>query len=272
MKTDEKNLNGISDTNLHTDVQSAPSTNVPPEKKSFKKAAKLALVSTIPIFTGYLMLGAGFGILLSEQNYGPLWALFMSITMFAGSMQYVGVDLLAAGASLISTAVMTVMVNARHLFYGISMIDKYRGAGKKKIYMMFGLTDETYSLLCDAKVPNDVDFHTYGFLVTLFDHCYWITGCVLGAVIGTVLPFEFRGIEFVLTALFVSIFTEQWLSTKDHVPALIGVFSTAICLVLFGSENFLIPSMIGITLLLTALRFFRLSRERAGRKGEDDDK
>ena len=221
----------------------------------------MAFVSTIPIFAGYIMLGIGFGILLSEKGYGPVWALFMSIFMFAGSMQYVGVDLLASGASLISSAVMTVLVNARHLFYGISMIDKYRGAGAKKFYMIFGLTDETYSLLCEAKVPDDVDRHTYSFFVTLFDHFYWITGCVLGAVIGTVVPFEFKGVEFVLTALFVSIFTEQWLSTKDHVPALIGAVSTAVCLVIFGSENFLIPSMLAIIASLSVLKFIRKDKK-----------
>lgn len=231
-------------------------------RKNLKHTVNLAFVSTIPIFAGYIMLGMGFGILLSEQGYGPIWALFMSIFMFAGSMQYVGVNLLAAGASLISTAVMTLMVNARHLFYGISMIDKYRGAGKKKFYMIFGLTDETYSLLCDAKVPDDVDFHTYSFFVTLFDHCYWIAGCVLGAIIGTLVPFEFKGIEFVLTALFVSIFTEQWLSSKDHIPAIIGVCSTALCLIIFGSENFLIPSMIVIILALAVLGKIRKGKEK----------
>jgi len=229
--------------------------------KNTAKAMKMAFVSTIPIFAGYIMLGIGFGILLSEKGYGPVWALFMSIFMFAGSMQYVGVDLLASGASLISSAVMTVLVNARHLFYGISMIDKYRGAGAKKFYMIFGLTDETYSLLCEAKVPDDVDRHTYSFFVTLFDHFYWITGCVLGAVIGTVVPFEFKGVEFVLTALFVSIFTEQWLSTNDHVPALIGAVSTAVCLVIFGSENFLIPSMLAIIASLSVLKFIRKDKK-----------
>lgn len=229
--------------------------------KNTAKAVKMAFVSTIPIFAGYIMLGIGFGILLSEKGYGPIWALFMSIFMFAGSMQYVGVDLLASGASLISSAIMTVLVNARHLFYGISMIDKYRGAGAKKFYMIFGLTDETYSLLCEAKVPDDVDRHTYSFFVTLFDHFYWITGCVLGAVIGTVVPFEFKGVEFVLTALFVSIFTEQWLSTKDHAPALIGALSTAVCLLIFGSENFLIPSMLVIIASLSVLKFIRKDKK-----------
>ena len=227
------------------------------QNKNLKKTVKAAFISSIPIIAGYIMLGMGFGILLSERDYGPLWALVMSVTMYAGSMQYVAVDLLAAGATLINTAIMTVMVNARHIFYGISMIDKYKGAGKKKFYMVFGLTDENYSLLCEAKVPEDVDRHTYSFFVTLFDHFYWITGCVLGNVIGTVLPFEFKGVEFVLTALFVAIFTEQWLSDKDHVPAIIGVASTALCLVIFGSDNFLIPAMIAITLALTALKYIR---------------
>ena len=172
-------------------------------------------------------------------------------------MQYVAVDLLASGATLINTAIMTVMVNARHLFYGISMIDKYRGAGKKKFYMVFGLTDENYSLLCDAKIPDDIDGHAYEFFVTMFDHFYWITGCVLGNVIGSVVPFEFKGVEFVLTALFVAIFTEQWLSTKDHVPALIGALSTLACLIIFGRDNFLIPSMITITIALIILRHAR---------------
>lgn len=235
------------------------------ENKSFKKTVKTAFIASIPIMAGYIMLGMGFGILLSEKGYGPLWALFMSIVMFAGSMQYVGVDLLASGASLISTAIMTLMVNARHLFYGISMIDKYRGAGKKKFYMVFGLTDENYSLLCDVNLPDDVDRHTYSFLVTLFNHCYWITGCVSGNIIGTVVPFEFNGVEFVLTAVFVAIFTEQWLSTKDHVPAIIGVVSTLLCLIIFGNENFLIPSMIVITIALTVLRRIR-------KKGEKNDK
>ena len=234
------------------------------ENNTFKKSVKAAFISSIPIMAGYIMLGMGFGILLSEQNYGPLWALLMSVTMYAGSMQYVAVDLLASGATLINTAIMTVMVHARHHFYGISMIDKYRGAGKKKFYMIFGLTDENYSLLCDAKVPDGADKHTYGFFVTLFDHFYWITGCVLGAVIGTVLPFEFKGVEFVLTALFVAIFTEQWLSTKDHVPAMIGAGSTALCLVIFGSENFLIPSMLAITLAFMVLRFVRKEKKTDG--------
>jgi 4-azaleucine resistance transporter AzlC len=227
------------------------------EKKQMRVMLKAVVIATLPVLTGYVILGIGFGILLSEQGYGPLWALLMGVFIFAGSMQYVAVDLLASAANLVTVAIMTFMVNARHLFYGVSMIERYRGAGKKKPYLIFGLTDETYSLLCDGKVPEGVDAHTYRFFVTLFNHCYWVVGCVLGGILGTVLPFEFRGIEFVLTALFVSIFTEQWLSTKDHLPAVIGVASTVSCLLIFGKEGFLIPSMLLFVLALSVLKAVR---------------
>ncbi len=226
-----------------------------------KQRLKKALVMTFPVLTGYICLGIGFGILLESKGYGVLWALVMSITMFAGSMQYVAVDLLAGGASLISTALTTLMVNARHLFYGISMVDKYKGAGKKKIYLMHALTDETYSLVCSDD-SNDQKLY---FLISVLDHLYWITGCVLGAIIGSIFEFNTEGVDFVLTALFVTIFVEQWLTTKNHIPSIIGVVSTVICLIIFGSEMFLIPSMILITLSLTLLKKF------INEKGERDD-
>lgn len=219
-----------------------------------KQAIKRVFLDTVPVLTGYLFLGAGFGILLSETGYGIGWAFFMSLFMFAGSGQYLAVSLLASQASLISTAIATLLVNARHLFYGISLVDAYKDAGKKKSYMIFGLTDETYSLVTQNQPPEGVSRHLYCFLVTLFDHIYWICGCVLGNVMGATLPISFEGVEFVLTALFVTMFVEQWLSSKNHLPALIGVVSTAVCLMIFGSDIFLIPSMVLIALLLTVSR------------------
>ena len=216
-----------------------------------KKALKVALRDTIPVLTGYLFLGAGFGILLAEKGYGLVWAFFMALFMYAGSGQYLAVSLLASHASLISTAVATLLVNARHLFYGISLLDTYQDAGKKKPYMIFGLTDETYSLVTQNQPPEGISRHSYCFLVTLLDHIYWICGCVLGNVAGTYLPVNFQGVEFVLTALFVTMFVEQWLSNKDHRPAIIGVISTVACLALFGKDIFLIPSMALIAVLLT---------------------
>lgn len=216
-----------------------------------KSAIHTAFLDTIPVLTGYVFLGFGFGILLHQSGYGVLWAAAMSLFIYAGSMQYVAVSLLASGAGLLTAALTTVVVNARHLFYGISMVDAYKDAGRKKPYMIFALTDETYSLVSRNQVPEGMDRHTYCFLVSLFDQIYWVAGSVLGSLAGTLLPINYEGIEFVLTALFVTIFVEQWLSTRNHVPALIGVAATVACLLIFGREVFLIPSMVLIAVLLT---------------------
>lgn len=218
------------------------------------ETVKAAFIKSLPVFAGYIVLGIGFGVLLAKAGYGLIWALVMSVTMYAGSMQYVAVSLLSGGASLISTAVTSLLVQARHLFYGISMIDKYKGAGLKKIYLAFSLTDETYSLLVDGHYPQGSDPHWYRFFVSIFNQSYWIMGCLIGNLIGTNVPFNSKGIEFAMTSIFVTVFVEQWKSTKNHIPAIIGVVSTAVCLAIFGSEDFLIPSMIVITVLLFALR------------------
>ena len=191
---------------------------------------KQAFYKSIPVMAGYIVLGTGFGILMHNAGYGVLWTAAMSIFIYAGSMQYVGVNLLTGGASVITTALTTVMVNARHLFYSISMVDLYKDAGKYKPYMIFALTDETYS------------------------HSYWVTGSILGSLLGAVIPFSTAGIEFSMTALFIAAFTEQWLTTRDHIPALTGLLSTLVCLILFGRDRFLIPAMLLITLVLTLLR------------------
>ena len=206
--------------------------------------------------TGYLVLGIGFGILMEDSGYGLPWVLAMSTFIYAGSMQYLGVSLLTSGASMIQTAIATLMVNARHLFYGISMVDKYADAGKAKPYMIFALTDETYSLVCTGDVPEGVEPHKYNLLVSLFDQCYWVLGSAIGCVLGAVLPFDTTGIDFSMTALFVTVFVQQWMDNKQHFPAICGVVVTALCLVIFGADNFLIPSMILITLTLSVGRRF----------------
>ena len=218
-----------------------------------KKALKTVFLDTVPVLTGYLFLGAGFGILLSESGYNVLWAFAMALFMFAGSGQYLAVSLLASNASIISSAIAIFLVNARHIFYGISLIDTYKGAGKKKPYMIFALTDETYSLVTQNQPPEGMSRHKYCFLVTMFDHIYWITGCCIGFLAGDLIPINYEGIEFVLTALFVTLFTEQWLSNKNHFPAIVGVISTVLCLLIFGKDIFLIPSMalIALSLLIT---------------------
>ncbi len=215
---------------------------------------KKAFLRSVPVMAGYIVLGIGFGILLRNAGYGLPYSLAMAVLIYAGSMQYVGIGLITGGASFLTALFTTVMVNARHLFYSISMIDRYKDAGKYKPYMIFALTDETYSLLCGGDVPAGEDPNRFRFLVSLFNHCYWITGCVLGSLLGAMLPFSTAGIEFSMTALFIASFTEQWLRANDRIPALTGLLGTLACLLLFGSEGFLIPAMLLITGVLTLLR------------------
>ena len=190
-----------------------------------------------------------------------VWAFAMSALIYAGSMQYVGVELIAGGAGIMTTALTTLMVNARHLFYSISMIDRYKDSGKYKPYLIFALTDETYSLLCDGKTPKGEDANLYRFLVSFFDHCYWIIGSVIGNLLGAVLPFSTEGIEFAMTALFLASCTQQWIDNKNHVPAITGIVSTLLCLLIFGPDRFLIPAMLIITVVLTLVRKMRRDKE-----------
>lgn len=227
------------------------------KEKNGQNRIKKAFRMTLPVLTGYICLGIGFGIVLESKGYGLLWAFAMGLFIYAGSMQFVAIDLLAGGASLISTALTTLMVNARHLFYGISMIDKYKNLGRKRPYMIFALTDETYSLVVSDE-SNDKKLY---FLISLFNHVYWVTGCTIGGAVGSMLNFNTEGVDFVLTALFVTIFVEQWLTTKNHLSAIIGLSATALCLIVFGKEYFLIPSMVLITVLLTVFRKYTCEKE-----------
>ena len=225
-----------------------------------KKTVKQAFIDTIPVLTGYVVLGFGFGIILKANGYGTGLAFVMSLIIYAGSMQFVAIGLLTGGASLLTAALTTLMVNARHLFYGISMLEKYRNTGKRKPYLIFALTDETYSLVCrDLSDIPEVERKRYYFWVSLLNQSYWVAGSVLGAVVGSMVSFNSQGIDFALTALFLTVFIEQWLSTKDHWPAIIGVGVSVLCLIIFGSENFLIPTMLAISVLLS---FYKEGRKR----------
>lgn len=223
------------------------------EKKTgiTKNLIKTAFIKSLPVMAGYVVLAIGFGILMKEAGYGLFWSFLMSFTIYAGSMQFVAVSLLSSGASLISAALTTLMVNARHLFYGVSMIDKYKNAGKKKPYLIFALTDETYSLLCGEDYPEGEDRHWYSFFVSLFNQCYWVIGSILGSILGSLITFNTAGIDFSMTALFVTVFTEQWLTAKNHMPAITGLLCTIVCLLIFGPDSFLIPTMISIIIVLS---------------------
>lgn len=219
-----------------------------------RKAIKVAFPYSLPIMAGYVILGFGFGLLLVSKGYNVLWALAMSIFIYAGSMQYVAIDLLASGAGLIATAIMTLMVNARHLFYGLSMIIRYRDMGKAKPYLIFGLTDECYSVVSHVEVPEDVNKRQFYFVFTLMNHIYWITGSVLGAVFGTLVPINTKGVDFSMTALFVVIVVDNLISPGKRMTSFVGIGASVICLLIFGANNFLIPSMVAIAALLIILR------------------
>ena len=211
-----------------------------------KKEITKAFMDTGPVMTGYLVLGIGFGIILKTKGFGVLWALAMSTVIYAGSMQFVAIDLMTGGASLAVTALTTLMVNARHLFYGISMINEYKDTGSAKPYLIFSLTDETFSLVCDRELPDGVNRKKYFLTVSLLNQCYWVLGSFLGGFLGNVITFNTTGIDFSMTALFVVVFIEQWEQTKEHIPALLGLVCSLICLLIFGPDQFLIPTMICI--------------------------
>ena len=219
-----------------------------------KKTIRHAFITSLPVMAGYVVLGIGFGLMLYNAGYSWIWALLMSVTIYAGSMQYVGVSLISMGAGLLSVAVTTLMVNARHLFYGISMVEKYRDTGKRKPYLIFALTDETYSLVCSPTLPEGVDRKNFYLFLSAMNQCYWIAGSLIGAVLGSVLPFSTAGVDFSMTALFTVVVVEQWEKAHDHLPALLGFGISLACLLIFGTSNFLIPSMIGITAALFLVR------------------
>jgi 4-azaleucine resistance transporter AzlC len=209
---------------------------------------------TVPVLMGYLAIGMAFGLMLQSIGYGVGWALLMSLVIYAGSGQYLGVSLLAAGASLTQTAFLTLMVNFRHLVYGLSMLEKFRGMGARKFYMIFSLTDETYALLSSAKAPEGVDEHGFFFAVALLDHSYWIAGSIIGAVLGAALGFDTTGVDFAMTALFLVIAVGQWRAAGSHLPALLGSAATLISLLLAGAEDMLLPAL---GMIVTALALLR---------------
>jgi 4-azaleucine resistance transporter AzlC len=213
-------------------------------------ALKAAFPHTLPVLTGYIFLGIAFGILLNSKGYSLEWAILMSTLIYAGAVQFVAIGLLTTAFNPLYALIISLVVNARHLFYGISLLSRLNGTGRKKSYMVFGLTDETFSILCSAEPPAGVDRSWFMFFITLLDHGYWIIGSALGGLLGSMVEFNTKGIDFVMTALFVVIFIEQWKTQKQHGPAIIGVAASFLCLLVFGARNFIIPAMVAIVLAL----------------------
>ena len=218
------------------------------------KALKAAFPHTIPIMTGFLFLGMTYGIFMNVSGFSFWYPMLMSMTIFAGSMEFVTVSMLLGAFHPIEALTMTLMINARHLFYGISMLDKYRGTGLKKLYLIFGMCDESFSVNYTADIPKDVDKGWFMTWVTILNQFYWVLGSTLGGIFGSFIHFNTEGLEFVMTALFVVIFLEQWLKEKNHINAIMGLVISALCLILFGRDDFIIPAMLGILGVMTLLR------------------
>lgn len=223
-----------------------------------KNPLKKAVVAAIPVMSSYLVIGMSLGVVMQSRGYNAIWAAATSIFIYAGSMQFVVLELMGSGAKLLTVALTTLMVNLRHMFYGLSMINPYKNTGKVKPYLIYALSDETYSLVCEPPELEPGEEKMFYFFVTAMDQFCWILGTVLGALVGSVLPFSTEGVDFALTALFVSVVTEQWLSTKEHSPAILGLGLSLLCLLLFGPESFLLPSML---LILLALSLGRNGKE-----------
>jgi len=219
-----------------------------------RKVLKAALSATLPVFAGFTFVGIAYGMLMDSKGYGLGWTVMMSAMAFAGSAQYLAITFLTSAFNPLYALLMTLMVNARHLFYGVSLLEKYRDVGRMKPYLIFALCDETFSVILSNEPPEGVNRNLFYLLVTLLGHVYWVLGSALGALLGPMIPFSTRGLDFVLTALFVVIFVGQWKAQRDHGPAAVGVLCSAACLAIFGPRNFIIPSMVAILAALMAMR------------------
>ena len=218
------------------------------------KALKAAFPHTVPVLAGFLFLGIAYGIYMRVSGFSFLYPMLTALAVFGGSLEFVTVTMLLGTFAPLQTLLMALLIQARHLFYGIAMLGRFKGVGKKKIYLIFGLCDETFSINCSAEIPDGVDRGWFMFFVTLLNHFYWVSGATLGGLVGSLLTFNTDGLNFVMTAMFVVIFLEQWMKEKQHITAVVGVVISAVCLIIFGADSFMIPTMACILLALTALR------------------
>ena len=219
-----------------------------------RRSLAAAFPYTIPIMAGFLFLGMAYGITMHAAGFSFLYPTIMAMVIFGGSLEFVAVSMLLSPFAPLTTFLAALMIQARHLFYGLSMLEKFQGLGLKKWYLIFGMCDETYSINCTAYIPAGADRGWFYFFVTLLNHLYWICGAMMGGLLGRVLPFDTEGLDFVMTAMFVVIFLEQWKKEKSHITAGIGLGAALVCRILFGAVQFLIPAMGLILLLLTMFR------------------
>ncbi len=219
-----------------------------------QKALKAAFPNTIPILAGFLFLGIAYGIYMSVSGFSFVYPMIMAMIIFGGSLEFLAVEMLLSPFAPVHVIILTVMIQARHLFYGLSMLDKFKGTGWKKPYLIFGMCDETFSINYSAKIPEDVDKGWFMFFVTLLNQCYWVGGATLGGLLGSLITFNTNGISFVMTSMFVVIFMDQWMKEDRHLSSIIGILSSVGCLLIFGADSFIIPTMLTIILLLVFLK------------------
>lgn len=224
------------------------------QKNSWKEALKAAFPHTLPIMAGFIFLGLTYGLYMHELGFGFVYPMLMAMFIYGGSLEFVAATMLLSGFAPVQTLIMALIIQARHIFYGLAMLDKYKNMGPKKFYLIFGLCDETFSINSSAEIPEGVDKGQFMFCVTLLNQIYWVVSAALGGLFGNIIPIGLDGLDFVMTAMFTVIFLDGFLKEKKHYSSVIGVLSSAVCLLLFGSDNFMIPSMLCILLLLTALR------------------
>ena len=221
--------------------------------KITKRDVTAAFHTSVPIMVAFLVLGTGYGILMQKHGFGWIWSMLSGIVIFSGTVQFVSVSLLSGG-SVLMALVTALMISARHSFFSISMIGRYRTEGKRKWYLFYALCDETYAVLCKEEEPEGVNKSAYRVLVTLFDQASWVLGSALGGLAGSFLPFDSTGIDFAMTALFTTVFIQQWIDSRCHIPALLGLGATFACRLLFGKDMFLIPAMAVIIVVLIVMR------------------
>ncbi len=240
------------------------------KQNTYKAAFKAAFPHTLPVMTGYLFIGIAFGVMFADKGYNFLWAGLMSLLVYAGSGQYLAVNFFDPSVSLLQVVFLTFMVNVRHIFYGLSLLDKFKVSGKKKPYMIFSLTDETYSLYFLTKTPPNVDEGKFLFALSILDQSYWIVGSMIGGLAGTLIPFDSTGIDFAMTALFIVIFVEHWLEKKNRFPAIVGVVASIISLLIFGKDSFILPSMIIIMIILLSNHRVEEKKNKTGEAENND--
>ncbi len=218
------------------------------------RAARAAFPFTLPMMAGFLFLSMAYSILMRSVGFGPWYPILMSVVIFAGAMQFVAVNLFTQPFAPVTALALTLLVNARHMFYGLSLLDTYRAVGRKKWFLIYALCDETFSIVCSVEAPDGVDRSWFYFFISFFNNSYWIIGTIIGAFSGGLLPFDLTGVEFAMTALFLVIFVNRWEAETHHISSLCGLGVSVLCLILFGPDRFIVAAMAGMLVILTLLR------------------